>query len=141
MGNLKNITVIPARARIGNTVTAEDKPKLRVAAYCRVSTDSEEQATSYEAQVEHYTNYIKGNSEWELAGIYAEIIVPYMIRLRFRDFVKECKNLLIYRLSHTEGCAKVLFFCPLFSTDYFERVQLSVHDGNFAHPYNDEAVP
>jgi hypothetical protein len=70
-----------------------------------------------------------------------EIIVPYMIRLRFRDFVKECKNLLIYRLSHTEGCAKVLFFCPLFSTDYFERVQLSVHDGNFAHPYNDEAVP
>jgi len=72
MGNLKNITVIPARARIGNTVTAEDKPKLRVAAYCRVSTDSEEQATSYEAQVEHYTNYIKGNSEWELAGIYAD---------------------------------------------------------------------
>lgn len=72
---------------------------------------------------------------------FTEIIVPYMIRLRFRDFVKECKNLLIYRLSHTEGCAKVLFFCPLFSTDYFERVQLSVHDGNFAHPYNDEAVP
>ncbi|NNJ32094.1 recombinase family protein [Lacrimispora defluvii] len=72
MGNLKNITVIPARTRIGNTVKAEDRPKLRVAAYCRVSTDSDEQATSYEAQVEHYTNYIKGNSEWELAGIYAD---------------------------------------------------------------------
>jgi len=72
MGNLKNITVIPARARIGNTVKADDRPKLRVAAYCRVSTDSEEQTTSYEAQVEHYTNYIKGNSEWELAGIYAD---------------------------------------------------------------------
>jgi DNA invertase Pin-like site-specific DNA recombinase len=72
MGNLKNITVIPARARVGNTVKAEDRPKLRVAAYCRVSTDSDEQATSYEAQVEHYTNYIKGNSEWELAGIYAD---------------------------------------------------------------------
>ena len=72
MGNLKNITVIPARARIGNTVKADDTPKLRVAAYCRVSTDSEEQATSYEAQVEHYTNYIKGNPEWELAGIYAD---------------------------------------------------------------------
>ena len=72
MGNLKNITVIPARARVGNTVKAEDRPKLRVAAYCRVSTDSEEQATSYEAQVEHYTNYINGNADWEFAGIYAD---------------------------------------------------------------------
>ena len=35
MGNLKNITVIPARARIGNTVKADNTPKLRVAAYCR----------------------------------------------------------------------------------------------------------
>lgn len=69
--------------------------------------------------------------------IYIEIIVPYMIRLRFRDFVKECKNLLIYRLSHTEGCAEGLFFCLLFSTDYFERVQVGVHAGDFAHPYND----
>lgn len=112
-----------------------------MAAYCRVSTDQEEQLLSYENQVNYYTNYISENPLYEYAGTYAEIIVPYMIRLRFRDFVKECKNLLIYRLSHTEGCAKVLFFCPLFSTDYFERVQLSVHDGNFAHPYNDEAVP
>ena len=72
MGNLKNITVIPARARVGNTVKAEDRPKLRVAPYCRVSTDSEEQATSYEAQVEHYTNYINGNADWEFAGIYAD---------------------------------------------------------------------
>ena len=42
---------------------------------------------------------------------FLEIIVPYMIQLRFGDFVKECKNLLIYRLSDTEGCAEVLFFC------------------------------
>ena len=52
----KNITVIPARRRVGNTVNKEVKPKLKVAAYCRVSTDSDEQATSYEAQVEHYTD-------------------------------------------------------------------------------------
>lgn len=68
----RNITVIPARKRIGNTVTAEEKPKLRVAAYCRVSTDSEEQATSYEVQVEHYTQYIQKNPEWELVGIFAD---------------------------------------------------------------------
>lgn len=35
----------------------EDKPWLRVAIYCRVSTDSGEQATSFEAQIEHYTEY------------------------------------------------------------------------------------
>lgn len=35
----------------------EDKLRLRVAVYCRVSTDSDEQATSYEAQIEHYTEY------------------------------------------------------------------------------------
>jgi hypothetical protein len=48
---------------------------------------------------------------------YTEIIVPYMIQLRFGDFVKECKNLLIYMLSDTDGCADVLFFaCGLRST-------------------------
>ena len=42
MAGVKNITVIPAKKRVGNTVTAEDKPKLKVVAYCRVSTDSED---------------------------------------------------------------------------------------------------
>lgn len=68
----KSITVIPAKRRVGNTVSVEGKPKLKVAAYCRVSTDSEEQATSYEKQVEHYTDYIIKNPEWELAGIFAD---------------------------------------------------------------------
>ncbi len=68
----RNVTVIPARKRVGNTVQLEEKSKLRVAAYCRVSTDSEEQATSYEAQVEHYTDYIQKNDAWELAGIFAD---------------------------------------------------------------------
>lgn len=72
MATAKNVTVIPARKRVGNTVTTESKPKLKVAAYCRVSTDSEEQATSYDAQVEHYTEFIKKNSEWEFVGIYAD---------------------------------------------------------------------
>lgn len=68
-----NVMVIPAKRQIGNTGRKQDaKPKLRVAAYCRVSTDSDEQATSYEAQVEHYTEYIKKNPEWEFAGIYAD---------------------------------------------------------------------
>lgn len=70
---MATVTMIPAKRRVGNTaVKAEEKPKLKVAAYCRVSTDSDEQATSYEAQVEHYTEFIEKNSEWELAGIYAD---------------------------------------------------------------------
>ena len=67
-----NVTLIPARRRAGNRVVKEEKPKLRVAAYCRVSTDSDEQAGSYETQVNHYKAYIGRNSEWELAGIYTD---------------------------------------------------------------------
>mgnify|MGYP001114426321 CR=1 FL=1 len=70
--NNPNVTVIPARYHAARQEKDEDKPKLRVAAYCRVSTDSEEQATSYEAQIEHYTEYIQKNPEWELAGIFAD---------------------------------------------------------------------
>lgn len=116
---------------------------FNVAIYIRLSREDgdKEESDSVGNQRKLLTEYVAKKEDFILYDIYVEIIVPYMIRLRFRDFVKECKNLLIYRLSHTEGCAKVLFFCPLFSTDYFERVQLSVHDGNFAHPYNDEAVP
>lgn len=66
------ITMIPAKRRIGSRIVKEETPKTRVAAYCRVSTDSDEQATSYEAQVEHYTEYIKKNPLWECAGIYAD---------------------------------------------------------------------
>ena len=43
-----------------------------MAAYCRVSTYSDEQATSNEAQVEHYTDYIRKNPEWEFAWIFTE---------------------------------------------------------------------
>lgn len=68
----RSVTVIPAIRRVGNNVKSEEKPKLRVAAYCRVSTDSDEQATSYETQVDHYTTFIQKNSEWEFAGIYAD---------------------------------------------------------------------
>lgn len=70
----ENVILIPARRRAGNIIVneAEEKPKLRVAAYCRVSTDSDEQAGSYEVQVQHYTDYIERNKEWELAGIYTD---------------------------------------------------------------------
>ena len=67
-----NITVIPAKRQVGNNITQEEKPKLRVAAYCRVSTDSDEQASSYETQISHYTEFIQKNPNWVLAGIFAD---------------------------------------------------------------------
>lgn len=68
----KNITVIPARKRVGSTAAKEKVKKLRVAAYCRVSTETEEQNSSYEVQVAHYTEFIKKNAEWEFAGIFTD---------------------------------------------------------------------
>jgi site-specific DNA recombinase len=67
-----NITIIPARRKMGNNVKQAEKPKLRVAAYCRVSTDTDEQETSYETQVSHYTEYINNHPDWQLAGIFAD---------------------------------------------------------------------
>lgn len=47
-----------------------EKRKLRVAAYCRVSTARDEQLVSLAAQKAHYESYIKSNDEWEFAGLY-----------------------------------------------------------------------
>ena len=48
---MREVTVIPRKPRVGNTATKIEVKKLRVAAYCRVSTDTEEQASSYETQI------------------------------------------------------------------------------------------
>ena len=91
----KTVTMIPARRRVGNTVKEEEQPKLRVAAYCRVSTDSDEQATSYEAQVEHYTEFIKKNPEWEFAGIFADDGISgtnTKKREEFNRMIEECMS-------------------------------------------------
>ena len=69
----KNITVIPASKKVTEgTLARKEIPKIRMAAYCRVSTDQEEQLSSYENQVSYYTNFISNNPQYELAGIYAD---------------------------------------------------------------------
>ena len=60
----KNITVIPATINPVTRLPKESKQLRRVAAYARVSTDSEEQLTSYEAQVDYYTRYIQDRPDW-----------------------------------------------------------------------------
>ena len=46
--------------------------KLRVAAYARVSTEQDEQESSYEAQIDYYTDYITNHPNWELVGVFAD---------------------------------------------------------------------
>ena len=65
----KQIQVIPARTL---DESVEKKQKLRVAAYCRVSTEQEEQLGSFANQVDYYTRLIDGEDGWQLAGIYAD---------------------------------------------------------------------
>ena len=58
------------------------KKKLRVAAYCRVSTDSDAQLESLDAQKEHYKNYITSRDDWTFAGLYFDAYcfqLPYPV--------------------------------------------------------------
>ena len=69
--------------------------KQRVAAYCRVSTDSEEQLNSYTAQMNHYTQKIEENPDWEMAGIFADEGITgtsMKKRAEFNRMIAACKR-------------------------------------------------
>lgn len=68
----KNVTVIPATINPHTRMPDASIKKRRVAGYARVSTDSDEQFTSYEAQVDYYTTYIKSHPEWEFVAVYTD---------------------------------------------------------------------
>ena len=92
MSNTTPIVIcIPAKPE----VVRASKRQLRVAAYCRVSTDDEEQLTSYEAQKNYYTDKIMTNKEWTMAGIFAdEGITGTSARKRpeFLRMIRQCKQ-------------------------------------------------
>lgn len=71
------------------------KKNLRVAAYCRVSTEEEEQQSSFEIQVEYYTNKIASHDNWTLAGIFADdgiSGVHVKNRTQFLEMIELCKK-------------------------------------------------
>ena len=68
----RSITKIPATVNIFTADPITDRKKRRVAGYARVSTDHEEQLTSYEAQLDYYTGYIKAHDDWVFAGMYSD---------------------------------------------------------------------
>lgn len=82
----RRVRVIPATRTTGRAnVTGEKK---RVAAYCRVSTDSEEQLNSYEAQKSYYLQRIEETPDWEMAGLYADEGISGTSRKKRTEFNK-----------------------------------------------------
>ena len=91
---MKNMTVIPPKPQKGNSAAKKEVQRLRVAACCRVSTDNEEQASSYEAQIQHYEEFIKTNPEWEFVGVYADEGISATStknREQFNAMIEDCK--------------------------------------------------
>ena len=89
----KTVSVIPPPARKGPDRTKYDQ--LRVAPYCRVSTDSEEQLTSYTMQKRVYTEMIMGNPEWRLVDIYADEGISGTRadkRDEFQRMIRDCRR-------------------------------------------------
>lgn len=89
-----NVMKIPARPQVGNRAAKKEIKRLRVAAYCRVSTDNEEQATSYDTQIQHYREYIISKPEWELVDIYADEGISATNTKKRDDFnrmIDDCK--------------------------------------------------
>lgn len=75
-----------------NRRTGKESKKKRVAAYFRVSTDSEEQLISYKSQIAHYEGLVKANPDWELIDIYADEAVTgtsVKKRLEFQKMIQD----------------------------------------------------
>ena len=72
MNTARSVTVIPATLNLFTNNPKISSIKRKVAAYARVSTDTEEQISSYEAQVDYYTRYIKSKNNWKFIEVYTD---------------------------------------------------------------------
>ena len=89
------VNVIPATRRyVQNGDQFRNQTSLRVAAYCRVSTEEESQENSYATQKSHYTSLISSKPGWEMAGIYADegkSGTTRKGRVHFNELIEDCK--------------------------------------------------
>ena len=89
----KVVMEIPANPMLGDL--RKRKRKLRVAAYCRVSTEEEEQQNSFEVQVDYYTEKITHHDGWQLAGIFADDGISGVRtkkRDQFNEMIELCRK-------------------------------------------------
>ena len=91
---VRKVTVIPPIAEMQGESRIDMRPK-RVAAYCRVSTDREEQEHSFETQKAMYTEMIMMKPTWQMAGIYADEGITGTVakkRPGFMKMIKDCRK-------------------------------------------------
>lgn len=89
--NDMRVVIIPAKSQ----EEIKQTKRLRVAAYCRVSTDEKEQVNSYKAQIEYYTEKINKNPEWQMAGIFADEGISgtqAKKRPEFLKMIRQCRQ-------------------------------------------------
>lgn len=91
----KEVEIIKASTELMKRKQRNQMEQIRVAAYCRVSTDSEDQLSSYRSQMQYYNDLIKSKSEWVFSGVYAdEAITGTQVAKReeFQRLVNDCMN-------------------------------------------------
>ena len=76
----KTVTTIPPTIARFTAAPLMEKTKRKVAGYARVSTDHDDQFTSYEAQIDYYTPYIKARDDWEFVKVYTDMKTPSLIQ-------------------------------------------------------------
>ena len=90
---MPEIVTIPAS--VPKAGTSSKYRQLKVAAYCRVSTEHEEQINSFQMQCSYYTDYINKNKDWQFAGIYADeglSATDVEKRTEFKRLIRACRN-------------------------------------------------
>lgn len=93
MTTASNVRIIPAKSQM--EISHSKYKQLRVAAYCRVSTEQEEQQNSYQVQIAYYTDLINRKKEWSLVGIFADEGISgtqTKKRTEFNRMIRMCKN-------------------------------------------------
>lgn len=119
MPKAKNVTVIPATLNIHTKTPTKERVRRRVAAYARVSTDSEEQLTSYEAQVDYYTKFIQENPDWDFVEVYTDEGISAVNTKRrdgFNRMIRDSSTGQRY-IHHREKGSRVLLFVREFKSD------------------------
>lgn len=93
MNETPKVRVIPANPQI--TENRNQYQQLRVAAYCRVSTEQEEQQNSYQVQISYYTDLINRKKEWTLVKVFADERISgtqAKKRPEFLKMIRMCKQ-------------------------------------------------
>ncbi len=91
----RSVTVIPAISQQSADRNQDKIKKIRMAAYCRVSTDDEDQLHSFDTQVAYYKKYIKEHPAYEMAGIYADEGISgtnTKKREQFKKMIMDCEE-------------------------------------------------